>query len=75
MIEETTFILLPESITDAQKDFLKEILLPGLPDFEWTVEYVAYLNNPNDPDLAMAVGNRMSDFLRAVMSMPEFQLS
>jgi len=74
VIDETTFILLPESITNAQKDFLKEILIPGLPDFEWTVEYVAYLNNPNNPDLAMAIANRMSDFLRAVMSMPEFQL-
>ncbi len=75
MIDEFSKILYPQPITQEQKDLLKSILLPGLPDFEWTVEYGEYINNPTDPNLEAAVASKLQDLLAAMMSMPEFYLS
>jgi len=60
-------------ITEAQKDYLKEILLPGLPDFEWTVEYSDFLTDP-DVDKQVAINNKLVSLLAAMVEMPEFQL-
>ena len=46
LIHEIAKYIFPNGITETQKDFLKEILIPGLPDFEWTVEYSDYVGDP-----------------------------
>jgi uncharacterized protein (DUF1800 family) len=43
-------------ITTGQVTSLKDILIPGLPDFEWSVEYADYLANPNNAALAASAG-------------------
>lgn len=65
----------PQPITDSQKAALKEVLLPGLPDFEWTVEYGQYAANPEDGDLKDAVRSKLQDLIQAMMSMAEYYLS
>ena len=75
LIDEFTKILFPQPITQEQKDILKSILIPGLPDFEWTVEYGEYVNDPTNPDTAVPVRTKLESLLAAMMSMPEFYLS
>ncbi|RMG80870.1 MAG: DUF1800 domain-containing protein [Bacteroidetes bacterium] len=75
LIREFAAILFPQPITESQVGFLKEILIPGLPDFEWTVEYGEYVADPTDPDKKMAVENKLKALIGAMMSMPEFYLS
>ncbi|MCB0587951.1 MAG: DUF1800 domain-containing protein [Phaeodactylibacter sp.] len=75
LIEEFVQILFPQPITDDQKAALKEVLIPGLPDFEWTVEYNLYLANPDDEELAEAVATKLRQLIQAMLSMPEFYLS
>ena len=41
-------LLLPKPVTQEQVTALKDVLIPGLPDFEWTVEWNTYINNPGD---------------------------
>ena len=53
---------------------LKNILLDGLPDFEWTVEYGDYVNNPDDASLEQSIKSHLRKLLSAIVSMPEFQL-
>lgn len=65
----------PQPITDSQKAALKEVLLPGLPDFEWTVEYGQYAANPEDGDLKDAIRSKLRDLIQAMMSMAEYYLS
>lgn len=65
----------PQPITDSQKAALKEVLLPGLPDFEWTVEYGQYAANPEDGDLKDAIRSKLQDLIQAMMSMAEYYLS
>jgi len=75
LIDEFVKILFPQPITEGQRDVLKEILIPGLPDYEWTVEYSAYTANPTDPDLSTSVRNKLNALLNAMFSLPEFYLS
>ncbi|MDH3649660.1 MAG: DUF1800 domain-containing protein [Saprospiraceae bacterium] len=75
LIDELVALLLPEEITEDQKTYLKSILLPGLPDYEWTVEYNEYLANPNNRELKTAVENRLKGMISGMMSLPEYQLS
>jgi uncharacterized protein (DUF1800 family) len=75
LIDEFVAILFPRPITDEQKDYLKEILLPGLPDYEWTIEYGDYLGNATNLLLRNAVESKLRNLLNAMLSMPEFYLS
>ena len=53
---------------------LKETMIPGLPDYEWTVEWNKYVNNPADLNQKTAVANRIISMMMKMTSLPEFQL-
>lgn len=74
LIAEFSQYLFPVAITDNQKAFLKETLIPGLPDYEWTMEWNDYLLTPNDPTKKAAVSSKLQSLLRLMMSMAEYQL-
>ncbi|MEO0469769.1 MAG: DUF1800 domain-containing protein [Bacteroidota bacterium] len=75
LIGELTQFYMPQALTQGQLDFLKEVLIPGLPDIEWTVEYNAYLNNPNDQNLRDAVDNKLRVLFNTMFNLAEYQLS
>jgi hypothetical protein len=61
--------------TAAQTAFLKETLLPGLPDYEWATEWSAYLADPTNTGKLSAVKGKLQALLALMMEMPEYQLS
>ena len=75
LIQGLASFLFPKSIHEAQITNLKEVLIPGLPDYEWTTEYAAYLNDPDNEALKMSIENKLKGLLSAMVVMPEFQLS
>jgi len=75
LIDEAIALHCPKDFTEEQKTFLKSALLPGLPDFEWTVEYGEYLGNPSDEGLSRAVHTKLRLFFRTLMLHPEYHLS
>lgn len=75
VIAGLTKVLLPVDLPMSQKDALKYILLPGLPDFEWTIEYSDYKNDPTDPGKESAVEARLKNVLAAMFMMAENHLS
>lgn len=74
LISDLVKLLFPYPISDVQEDALKEILIPGLPDFEWTVEYGNYISNPSDENLKASVEQKLQNLLQRMMSMPEYYL-
>ncbi|MGB4847046.1 MAG: DUF1800 domain-containing protein [Saprospiraceae bacterium] len=74
MIQALIDLVLPYPLTQVQLDYLKDVLIPGLPDFEWTVEYSAYLNDPTNDTIRMGVENRLKALFIALLGLPEFQL-
>lgn len=75
LITEFAQLLYPQPLDQGQFAFLKEVLIPGLPDFEWTLEYSDFLTYPNDPELRASVTNKLRALLDAMMSLAEFHLS
>lgn len=61
-------------ITTAQLTSLKDVLIPGLPDFEWTVEYSDYLSDPSNEALAESVENKLKNLFSVMLRMSEFQI-
>ncbi len=74
IVNETAQHLFAIPITANQQTFLKQTLLPGLPDYEWGMEWDAYVNNPTDPMKLGAVQSKLRALIRFMMEMPEFQL-
>ena len=75
LIKEFAEILFPMPLTDSQLTSLKEILIPGLPDYEWTVEYGEYAADPENDQLAVPIELKLRLLLQNMLSMPEYYLS
>ena len=74
LIQALVDLALPWPLTQNQLDALKEVLIPGLPDFEWTIEYGGYKLDPTNEFLKTSVTTRLRLLFRAIFSLPEFQL-
>ncbi|TAE51790.1 MAG: DUF1800 domain-containing protein [Bacteroidetes bacterium] len=75
VVAEFVQLMLPQPLTPNQLDYLKEALLPGLPDYEWGIEYSDYLGNPNDVNLRNAVVSKLQALIRTIMNLAEYQLA
>ncbi|PWG06184.1 DUF1800 family protein [Polaribacter aquimarinus] len=74
LVKELANRLFNYEITDGQTDSLKAVLIDGLPDFEWTVEYGDYLANPSDSTLAISVDKKLRNLVAVMVQMSEFQI-
>lgn len=75
LIEELSSFLFPNPLTEGQTSFLKEVLIPGLPDFEWTVEYNLYLNDPDNEEMKRSVDAKLRALFSTMLTLPEYYLS
>ena len=73
LITETAAIIFAQPLTNEQVVALKDILIPGLPDFEWTVEYGDFING--NTDLTEAIENKLKSLIGTMVNMPEFHLT
>jgi len=74
LITELSNQLFNYPIIQSQIDALKDILIPGLPDFEWTIEYTNFLGNPTDDALRISVENKLRNLIGIMVQMSEFQI-
>ncbi len=74
LIHKLAEIMFNYPITPAQVTSLKDILIPGLPDFEWSVEYSEYLADPSNLALADSVKNKLKNLFSVMVRMSEFQI-
>ena len=72
LINGIATILFAQPLTEEQLIALKAIILPGLPDYEWTVEYGDYL--AGDASLESAIQNKLTALFGTMLKMPEFYL-
>jgi uncharacterized protein (DUF1800 family) len=72
VIDDMCDVLCPKGVDALQKLILKAILTNSLPDFEWTLQYNDYLNNPGTPSFSDPVRQRMRLVLARLFQMPEF---
>lgn len=75
VLTEMAELFYPRPLTETQMAALKEILLPGLPDYEWTLEYGDYRSHPDDADKRRAMETKLRTLVKAMLNLPEFHLS
>jgi uncharacterized protein (DUF1800 family) len=75
IVNEASQFLFAVTPTATQTAFLKETLIPGLPDYEWTTEWAAYLADPTNAAKLSAVKGKLQALLALMTEMPEYQLS
>ena len=74
VVREFAERLLPTPLSAPQLAALKGALIPGLPDFEWTIEYGKHLDDPDDENVRMAVSARLRNVLWAITNSAEYRL-
>jgi uncharacterized protein (DUF1800 family) len=74
LIEEACRFLYPVPVTTLQKEYFKDALIPGLPDYEWTIEWADYLSDPGDMTKESAVAAKLRGLFSTMLAMPEYQL-
>lgn len=75
LITTITGLLLPRPATTDQIEKLKEVLIPGLPDFEWTVEWNKYITDPSNLNQKNAVAGALKNLLVKICTSAEYQLN
>jgi hypothetical protein len=74
LIDDCARMIFAVPLTANQKGFLKQTLIPGLPDYEWTLEWDTYLADPGNTQKKNAVKTKLQALFAFMLSMPEFQL-
>ncbi|HKP97088.1 MAG TPA: DUF1800 domain-containing protein [Fibrobacteria bacterium] len=74
LIDELAAVFYPIALTDLQFKYLKDVMLTGLPDYEWGVEWDDYLAAPADATKIKPVETRLRALVGEMMQMAEFQL-
>lgn len=74
LIETLANRMFPYPITTSQIEALKEVLIAGLPDFEWTVEYNLYLSDPEDDLIRESIESKLRSLFSVMVRMSEFQI-
>ncbi|WP_147320975.1 DUF1800 domain-containing protein [Hymenobacter lapidiphilus] len=75
LVGELVRLLVPVELTANQLAFLNDTLIPGLPDFEWTVEWNDYLATPTNATKKMAVDTKLRALTRQLMGLAEYHIS
>ncbi|MEN8857193.1 MAG: DUF1800 family protein [Flavobacteriaceae bacterium] len=74
LIQSLSNLLFNYEVTEEQIVSLKEFLIPGLPDFEWTVEYSEYLADKTNTSLMISVDKKLRSLVSIMVQMSEFQI-
>lgn len=75
MIRELVAFLLPRPLIDEQYEFLRDLVIPGLPDNQWTSEYAEHIASPNDETIIASLETKLRRMLISLVNMPEYQLN
>ncbi len=74
LVSELAGRFFPITLTDVQIKYLKDVMLNGLPDYEWGVEWDEYVAAPADAAKLKAVETKLRSLVTEIMQMAEFQL-
>lgn len=61
-------------LTPSQYDILKDVVLNGLPDYEWNLEYNEYRADPTNMQVFDAIDAKVRQLFIVMLNLPEFML-
>jgi uncharacterized protein (DUF1800 family) len=76
LVGELAGSLFSIDLTASQRQYLVlNVLMPDLPDYEWTSIWITYAADPNNAQKRNAAASRLNTLLKFMMRMAEFELS
>lgn len=75
LVDEWCELAYPIPVPSEAKAQFKQILLGGLPDYEWTAEWNDYFNDQQNEVKTNAIATKLWGMLRYMLAMAEYQLS
>lgn len=76
MVRDLSLQIFAMELSASQINFLVEnVLMPGVPYYEWTEQWNDLMRNPNDSNKRRAVDMRLQNLLRYLFRMAEYQLA
>lgn len=75
LIEDAGRRLFAVPLTASQKTVLKNTIVQGLPDYEWTNEWNAYLADPANVNVSRPIKTKLQALFGLMLRLPEYQLS
>lgn len=64
----------PKPIETDQSVMLKSVIIPGLPDFEWSVEWNKYKSDPQNSNQRNLIETKLRNAIRKMLKLAHFQL-
>ena len=75
LMDGLTATLFAVDLTRKQKDFLiDQVLIPGLPRYEWATEWNAFTSDAGNTSKRMAVKLKLDALMRYLLRMAEYQM-
>lgn len=75
LMDDLTATLFAVDLTRKQKDFLiDQVLIPGLPRYEWATEWNAFTSDAGNTSKRMAVKLKLDALMRYLLRMAEYQM-
>ncbi|MEZ0541041.1 DUF1800 domain-containing protein [Fibrella arboris] len=75
LINEWAALFFATDLTQSQRDFLiDEVLIDGLPRYEWNLEWQTYTSDPTNKNKLMAVSMKLNTTLQYMFRLAEYQL-
>ena len=74
LISDLVNLLYPNALAVEQMTTLHDQLLPGLPDYEWTNEWTAYMQDSTNETKIAAVSTKLINLVKYMLELAEYQL-
>jgi len=75
LVNELTNYLFAFDLTQSQKNYvIDEVLIPGLPRYEWTLEWNTYTSDPNNAAKKNSIKMKIDNMYLYLLRLAEFQM-
>ncbi|MBO0947774.1 DUF1800 domain-containing protein [Fibrella forsythiae] len=75
LIDEWSALFFAVDMTQSQRDFLIDnVLISGLPRYEWNLEWQTYMSDPTNKNKQMAVNTKLNTTLQYMFRLAEYQV-
>lgn len=72
LLEDLNQYIFPYPLTNTQIAYLKDVILNGLPEYEWTDEYDQYIANKSNKPIVDAIDAKVRKLFVVMLNLPEF---
>jgi uncharacterized protein (DUF1800 family) len=74
LVSDLATLFYPNPLTADQLTTLVDVLIPGLPTYEWTNEWTGFIADPTNAVTKSAVSTKLTNLIKYMVELAEYQL-